>query len=49
MDSAWQWNYDLPFNLSNFMASTYYVRTTGNNFDLSRETLYVYIMNTLDK
>ncbi|KAK9745397.1 DM4/DM12 family [Popillia japonica] len=48
-NNAYQTNFDLPFNLTNFRVSTYYSRSAGDDIDISRETLYVYIMNTLDK
>ncbi|GJQ85695.1 hypothetical protein Trydic_g19798, partial [Trypoxylus dichotomus] len=48
MDNAWQQNFDLPFNLSNFQPATYYARTAMETIDITRERLYVYIMNTLD-
>ncbi|GJQ88843.1 hypothetical protein Trydic_g23071 [Trypoxylus dichotomus] len=38
----------MPYNLTNFKVSTYYARSGGEDLDISRETLYVYIMNTLD-
>ncbi|KAI4455134.1 hypothetical protein MML48_9g00009620 [Holotrichia oblita] len=48
-DDAFQTNFDLPYNLTNFRVSTYYARSGDDDLDMSRETFYVYIMNTLDK
>ncbi|KAI4455193.1 hypothetical protein MML48_9g00002458 [Holotrichia oblita] len=47
-DNAYQQNFDLPYNLTNFMPITYYARSDGD-IDISRETFYVYLMNTLDR